>query len=92
MVILASSEDNNRSNKILLASILSRPVVKPSWLEACQAQRECISMRGHLWQELKGRWQGFLGLTVYIHGTALQRRIKTLLQYAGKMFPLSFKV
>lgn len=85
MVIVSSLEDTNRSNKALLASILSYPVVKPSWLEACRAKKECVSLRGHLWQELKEQWQGFTGLKVYIYSTALQRRIKTLLQYAGEM-------
>ncbi len=83
MVILASSEDDNRSNKILLASILGRPVVNPSWIEACQSGVEEVHMRDHLWQKLDKCWLAFSGLTVYIHGTALQRRIKTLLLYAG---------
>lgn len=75
-----------KSAKIMLALILGLPVVRPSWVDACEAGNARQPYAKHFASRRPGKpWMGLRGKRAYIHGRERMLPVKTLLKFAGAL-------
>lgn len=72
------------TSKLLLALMLGRPILSPTWVEAVRQSGQAVEMTApHLVQAGGSPWQGLRGMRAAVHSSIADRDFATLLSHAG---------